>query len=455
MKNLTSWNRFVVIFCLFLTITLIFPTSALAQGLYAESTVGNGVVVDQNLILFGPQVEMDGVINGDLLAVGTDVKINGEVNGSLVIIGRTVTLNGPVSGSAYISSLYLILGPQASIVRDLSYIGGRLETQTGSSINRDLNAISLEATLSGKVGREMHALIGPLNLFQAVYNFMLEKGWISTPLRFNLPSFNRGSDLQPYARMAFSLPAIKNIFSISNASANKQALQAGSGLQAAQQATTFNINGLRNWGVPLLRNLAALLILGLLALWLFPAQLSLAGEQVQLKPWRALLSGILVFILGWLLALLAFALIVALALFLYWLSLPTLGFFIGAMGLMGLGLLISVFWLCIVYFSKIIIAYLLSTLFFKRFIPKYAHIKILPFLVGVIIYALLASIPYLGWLIAVITTLFGLGALWMLTSPRKMPVGTSTVEPQPVDTEPTAEPQPVGTEPASDNATDK
>jgi uncharacterized membrane protein len=75
-------------------------------------------------------------------------------------------------------------------------------------------------------------------------------------------------------------------------------------------------------------------------------------------------------------------------------------------------------------------------LLFKRFLPKYADNRILPFLTGVIIYALVASIPYLGWLVVVIVTFYGLGALWKLASLRKLPEVESTALPQPVDDEP-------------------
>ena len=67
---------------------------------------------------------------------------------------------------------------------------------------------------------------------------------------------------------------------------------------------------------------------------------------------------------------------------------------------------------------------------FKRFLPKYADNRILPFLTGVIIYALVASIPYLGWLVIVIVTFSGLGALWKLSSIRKLPEIESTALPQ-------------------------
>jgi hypothetical protein len=198
---------------------------------------------------------------------------------------------------------------------------------------------------------------------------------------------------------------------------------ASPGFQEPAQESTIDVERLKSWAVPFLRNLASLLILGLLGVWLFPAQLSWAGEQARTRPWRTLLTGLLVFTLGWIIAFLAFVLILVLALFFYWLSLPTLGFLAGTLGLTGLGLAVSIFWLSIAYFSKLIVALLFGTLLFKRFKPKYAQSRIWPLLAGVVLYALLASIPYLGWLLAVLATLAGLGALWMVSSPSGLQEG--------------------------------
>jgi hypothetical protein len=109
-------------------------------------------------------------------------------------------------------------------------------------------------------------------------------------------------------------------------------------------------------------------------------------------------------------------LVVVLTIFLYWISLPYLAFMVGMLGLLSAGLAISVFWVSIVFLSKLVVANLVGSLLFKRFIPKYAQSRVLPLLVGVVLYALLASIPYLGWLVVVIATLVGLGAIWKLTT---------------------------------------
>jgi hypothetical protein len=45
----------------------------------------------------------------------------------------------------------------------------------------------------------------------------------------------------------------------------------------------------------------------------------------------------------------------------------------------------------------------------------------------------LASIPYPGWLIAAVGTLFGLGAIWILSSPRKQPEAQSGAQQETAD----------------------
>ena len=426
MKPKINWKYSIFMLFLVLSTGFIFPTSVSAQGVSVEDTIGQGETLDKSLILFGREVVMDGVINGDLLAVGNNVTINGDVNGSLIVVGQNVNLNGLVTGSAYIAAVKTVMGSTANTEQDVYFIGASLETQEGSSINRDLHAISLEAALSGTVGNEVDALVGPLNLIQVVYNYMLDQGWLAKPLKLDFPWFRGGFDKQSLPGLAFGLPSIQHVFFGSFASSNEPSLNAGQDFQTSQPAATIDVERLKAWAIPALRNLAALLILGLLVLWLLPAQLSLAGEQVRISPWRSFLTGLLVFVIGWFAALLALIIILALAIFFYWVSLPNLGFLVGTIGLSSLGIAISIFWLSIVFFSKIVIAYLCGSLFFKRFLPKYTQRRIWPFLLGVVVYALLASIPYLGWLVALIATFLGLGALWKLTSARKQPHNQAT-----------------------------
>jgi hypothetical protein len=400
---------------LILTVALLFPAPAFAQGITVEDTVKEGEVVDHNMVLSGPVVKMDGKIEGDLLAVGNQIKINGEVDGNLLVIGNQVVLNGPVSGNVYIGAATLVVGPDASVGRDVSFIGGMFETSETSAIKRDLNVVSLDSKLAGDTGREVNALVGPLRLGMVIYQFIQDQGWL--PKSTSLDT--RFLAVQSVGENSLMLQSIRPLVLIA-APAHEL------GQQPPQQSSGTNTEQWQTWGIALLRNIAALLIVGLLAVWLIPAQLTFSSEQPRSRPWRSLLIGFLVLLLGWFVALFALLLVLGLAFFFFWISLPNLGFLVGSLGAMAVGLASIIYWLSIAFFSKVIIAFLLGRTIFARSTAKYAQGRVLPLIVGVVLFALIVSIPYLGWVVSVFATMFGLGALWMVAFPHK------EKEPEPV-----------------------
>jgi hypothetical protein len=411
---------------LILAVSLMFPAPAFAQGITVEDTVKEGEVVDHNLVLSGPVVKMDGKVEGDLLAVGDQIKINGEVDGNLLVIGNQVVINGPISGSVYIGAATLVVGPEASVGRDVSFIGGMFETNETASITRDLNLISLDSKLAGDTGRDVNALVGPLRLGLVIYDFIKGQGWLPQSTGLNLSDSSSAYAGQPAVASGLVMQSIRPLVLI--ASPARQL-----GLRPAQQTSGTDTERWQTWGIALLRNIAALLIVGLLAVWLIPAQLTFSIEQPRSRPWRSLLIGFLVLLLGWFLAFLALLLVLGLAFFLFWISLPNLGFLVGSLGALAVGLASIIYWLSIAYFSKVIIAFLLGKTIFSRSTSKYAQGRVLPLIVGVIVFALIVSIPYLGWVVSVIATMFGLGALWIVAFPRKAKVDEPVPAVQPAE----------------------
>ena len=195
-KTRKSWKPTLVKLGLFLLVIFMFPASVMAQGIPVRDTVEKGQVLDQNVVLSGPVVVMDGVVNGDLVAVGGDVTINGPVNGSLIIAAKNAAVNGPVTGSIYAAAPALKLGAQSNTGRDVNFIGGRLEMPDGSTIQRDLNMLSLETALAGKVDRQVNAVVGPINLFQRLYSLI-------TGTEFNPENLFPRSQVSP-SNLAFS-----------------------------------------------------------------------------------------------------------------------------------------------------------------------------------------------------------------------------------------------------------
>lgn len=383
------------------------PSSGKAQGIIYGDRINEGQVVEQNVLLNGTDVAIDGTINGDVLAFGRTITVNGQVNGSLLAIGQTITINGQVSGNLVVGAVIMKMGSESEVERDIYFAGTRFTLPDGSAVQRDLNILSLDAQFSGEIGRDIHAVIGPLQIYESLIAPLInrittsgaaQQYSIAQTNKPNLASMGAGA-LIP---ISYWLPDGQE--------------------QIAQQAPPqIDVERLKSWGLVLLRNLVALLVIGLFGTWLVPTPVNWASEKVRLAPWRMAFSGVTFFLGGWFVAVLAFFLILALAIFFYTVSLPNLGFLLGALGLMGLGLGVSVFWLAIAYVSKLIVAILIGRLLLQWLAPRISQNNNLwPLLLGVILYAMVASIPYLGWVVATVVTFIGLGALRVITFPSTL-----------------------------------
>ena len=116
-------------------------TPAHAQEIYQGDTVPAGVTLDQDVILFGQDVTIDGTVNGNVFILGNEVQVNGTVDGSLILIGQNAAISGSVSGTVYAAALTLDLAPNSVLARDLYAVTVSLTSGKDSLIGRDLYAI--------------------------------------------------------------------------------------------------------------------------------------------------------------------------------------------------------------------------------------------------------------------------------------------------------------------------
>ena len=106
--------------------------------------------------------------------------------------------------------------------------------------------------------------------------------------------------------------------------------------------------------------------------------------------------------------------ITALSLLLGLMTLESLSRIVSSVGFSSLGLLFVFFWLLVSFGSKLVVSYLIGDLLLEKIAANSRNRKIWAMVSGVLVYTLVASLPLVGWLIALLVTLFGLGALWFL-----------------------------------------
>ena len=387
MKRITR-IKLILLAVLFLS-AFLFPVSARADGgiIYGEK-IPAGTTVDHDVVLVGQNVSIEGIVNGNVFILGNQVLINGKVNGSLVMIAQNAAIGGEVSGAVYTIALTLDLPEKASLSRDLYAATVSLTSKPASQIGRHLFALGLDAGLNGQIGGDLHTVIGPIQLYNGLMR-LLGFDELTIELHFEIPAGDSASPQgrHPTPRMRFKLQNPLPAFDWSA------------------------------WAVDVLRNWSVLFVLGLLILWLARKPLENAGAPLRARPWRTLAIGLLVLVITlnlFLVALLLVALIFALGLGLNVLGLWQISLALWILAYSSLAIALTLLWLLIVYGTKILVSYhFVSWIMDKFALQKTIWLNVLALFFGTLLYALLRSVPYVGWGIGLLTIAAGMGSVWL------------------------------------------
>ena len=167
------------------------------------------------------------------------------------------------------------------------------------------------------------------------------------------------------------------------------------------------------------RDFFTVLILGGLALWLTPRVVNAAVRNAQTKPLGATGWGLVVLIVGYALAVVALILVVALGILFGVSSLGGLSVATLTAGLAGLGLGVTVFTGIVLWGAKVIVSFVIGKLVLQWVAPDYADNAVLVFVLGLLLFEVLAAIPILGMVVTLVGILWGLGAMWYVYYERR------------------------------------
>lgn len=388
--------------------------------------IGTGEVIDDDLIIFGNTIVVNGTVNGDLVAFGNEVTLNGVVNGSAVMGGQTLNVNGQVKGTLYGGGGALHVNPTAYIARNLMFGGYSLQTEPGSVIARDVSMGGAQAVLAGKVGRDVQfggrALELNGEVARNVRAEVAEPGQIEPPVYYGVnqpPAISSGLRIAKNAKITGKLTYVSPV-----EQTNEILIQPVGGV--VYQASQFNVTDTPTpsfspyeWLFARLRDFFTVLIIGALALWLAPRWVNAAVVNAQNKPLGSTGWGLLVLIAGLVLALGALAAIVLVGILL---SVSTLGGLAAAtfgVGFAGLGLAVTVFTAIVLWGAKVIVSCLIGKLILRRFANDYADNAVLAFVLGLVLFELVAAVPILGPIVTLVVILLGLGAMWYVYYERR------------------------------------
>jgi cytoskeletal protein CcmA (bactofilin family) len=420
------WTRvlFVIVILMGGIFSVVSPAQAQGINITVEDSVPAGEVVDNDVLLSGTNVNVDGDVKGDTFAAGAIVEVNGNVEGSLFAVGQNVIINGTVGGTVYVASLTLELGPEAVTARNVYYVGGSVSTAEGAMIERDLVLISMGAQLSGEIGRNTVGIIGPFEMFR-LFMDLIGRPIAGPQSSSSISEPNQLVESQPVLFSGF-LPSLDWLTRESSGEprfAGTGTIPASVAEQdvLAQTSSSIDSERVMDWLQWVVEEFITLSIFGLLGIWLFSAFLKRSADKLEAKPLQSTGMGLLGLVLSVALigvVVLVGVLILILGIGLGAMNLWDLAWAVWGVGFSSLGL---AFWLSLLFVSygtKVIVAFLVGTIILKRLAPNSLKYKVLPLLLGLLIYVLLAWVPYFGWVLAILVNAAGLGAAWFAFKDR-------------------------------------
>lgn len=333
-------------------------------------TVGPGEIVADDLYASGPTVTVQGTVDGDLVVAAGTLRIVGTVTGDVLAVVGSLEVSGTVGGSVRAAAGRIAVS--GSVDRDLVAAASTVTLTASGRIGRDAILTASRTAVVGEVGRDLVVGAGDLvvgghvrrHLVAEVQDLTIQSGaTVDGTITYRSPQAAR---VEPGATLTGPVQAL---------TPNTAITPLRRGLETA---------------LMLLRRFLGLVVLGLLFVWLFPEPVRRGLGLLRDRPLPSLGLGLLVAVLGPVVALL-----------LGLVGLVTGGWWLGllAFGLYILGLLLG---------------YLLGAIFLgSRLLRPFGPRPPLwlALLLGLLILMILTLVPYADVIITVLVGLLGLGAL--------------------------------------------
>jgi cytoskeletal protein CcmA (bactofilin family) len=383
-------------------------------------------VIEDDLYVGASKFTLDGTVKGDLVVFGETITINGTVEGDLIAAGQTIVINGKISDDARIAGAALKLGEAAFIGGDVVAGSASLEAENGSVVEGDVVFGTGQALLEGKIGDDVLAGTGSLELNGEIGGDV--KAEVGDPEEGAPPM----SMFMPQVQIDF--PTVKPGFNVGEDAkiagdleyTQSKAAQIPSGVVAGKVTRKEPVvdpeevvvppspaEKALTWTLDLLRTIITWIAFGLLLGWLFPIFMKSLMDKVQTQPAASLGWGLVSYAAFFFALFILLTVIIVGGILFGALTLGSMSGTIVWVGILALFALVLGFVLVTAFLTKIVLAWLSGKLILSRIKPELAEHKFLPLVIGVVIVAVLAALPFIGWLFGLLITILGLGALWI------------------------------------------
>jgi cytoskeletal protein CcmA (bactofilin family) len=405
---------------------LVSPVWAVESRSGDEVVIGPDEVIEDDLYVTANEVVVEGTVEGDLITFGSSISVGGIVEGDLIGAGQFVEIGGTVEDDARIAGQTLLLGEGAEVEDDLIAAGFSLENVPDSVVGGTLLYAGYQALLQGTVSEDVNAAANGLELGGEVGANVdtAVDGEDGGPPSFlfapqaDVPTVEYGLTLTDSAVVGGNLTYESSTEVRIDPQAQIEGEVIGEERPAEEEEDTYTF---ADAVFDNLRSFVALLLVGLLLIWIAPNWVRRRAGTVLDRPVASLgwgVVGLVAFLV------LAIVILLATALLGVILGLLTLGGLVGliiVLGVLAEVALVLAFWISTNYLAQIVVSFVAGVLLVEAVRPGRGRGRVVPLVVGLILYVILRAIPVLGALVGLAVVLLGLGALfhWIWTKLRR------------------------------------
>ncbi len=386
--------------CIFM-ITVIFSFILVAAPLYAFTTEEGDKVaitasVGDDLYVVGRTITVDSTVTveGDLIAAGGQVDINGEVSEDLIAAGGVLNIKGDVGDDARISGG--IISISGDIEDDMLVAGGRITISKNTSIGGDLVAGGGTLEIKGEIAGDA-LLSGTAIIISGKIDGNVKIQDVDELTITGSAEIAGDVDYESAESVKISDDALIG-GEVKGTIADKKKDYDIMGKTPLALFTATYIGGK-------IISFLSLFVLGIILLLVMPGFFNKFNGRMRTTLGNCAGAG----------AIMVFGMPVGIMV-VFFLSILLFITIVGSgLGIIAISsnIMLTILYMLIIYTSTVFLSFLVGRMILfktKLNMDKYG-VKVLAFLIGLVILAVIYSIPFVGWLIKFAGVLFGCGAI--------------------------------------------
>lgn len=391
-----------------------------------QCQVGADETVEGSLFAVCRDLVIEGQVSGNVYALAVDARITGSIEGSIYLIAWRAYIDGTVGGSLHFGGAALDVAPAAAFTASqgsvisaaisatidsdqrppASVTGLGYQLAVNGSVGRELNFWGTALTVTGSIGGDVYAEVGDPHS-----TGVQELGALLSPLDVALAQPGLFIDANAVIDGQLTYRSVGEGMIAATLASPPVFLPFEPAIPIEQPADLGQ--SVRSYLSQVTREFITLGLVGLLTLLLLPRIVQAPLNAIRWRPIPSLGIGLLTFLLSFPVFLIVLFISTALILLVGLARLSDLtaatAVLLGVVNFSGAGL----FYFVAIFIARVIVALALGRLLARWLWKESSSLRawIVSLGLGLLVLAVLASLPLIGWIINALAAFLGLGAI--------------------------------------------